>query len=756
MSDWKSRLPSRLALLVIATALSACGRSGPAPVEGDHRFSIVHSQSGFGQIEPCACNNRTTGGFPRRATLLKDLRAERAVLAVDSGNSLFSESLSNREFLGQAKMKARAIARAFVETGLDAYTFGDRDLAAGGNFFRSLVEETGLPVLAANVIDRKTGNPVFGDYKVIDLDGVKVGVIGLVSRELRPMVSEANTQGVKLIKAAEQPILLEEMFEDRDVKFEDPVEVAQKLVPKVRQEAHLVAILSHLPPRMSREFYQLADVDVVIGSHKPSNNPGYAVMGDMVFLTSTINGTALGVADFDVRAGNLVFSDQSLLAGERIAIPILREFRASIEAQYGTSDPEEIKTIDFKTGEKYERYGVRLAQYEADVAEADRSVESSFVHRGVTLDNEYADDPEMTAFVREYRQSLATLYDPADTRRSPEIEPQPGTTSFVGNCGQCHRAQQEFWKQTHHADAWQTMLDQGAEYDLECIVCHTVGYMQRGGYDRPDRVGDLVNVQCENCHGPGSAHSSGFGFLEGDTILSFAEDMKCEKCHNSEHSPDFQRETYVARVSCPPVDTRDPLIRGTYGKARQILQERVERKDTPMQVFMAHIDLDLRLERYAEALQIAERGLEEFKDSRMLEIGAVRALDGMGRSADALARLNALYSRTERDPVTLKELIHLLLNAADPAVRDVKAADTLIAWGMSQYGKTDVMFMRYLAESYHRKGDIDMAVTVLRDAISKSGGRGAGNVELLAAWLAEQDAVEEFQSPPPLATPPAQ
>lgn len=760
MSEWNSRRVRGLALLVIGaiaggSLLTGCGESGPAPVTGAHKFTIVHSQSGFGNIEPCSCNNRTTGGFPRRATLLKQLREENGVLAVDSGNSLFSESITIPGFRGQAKMKARAIAQAFVRSGLDAYVFGDLDLAAGGNFLRNLVKETGLPVLAANVIDRKTGNPVFGDYKIVQFGEVKIAVVGLVSQDLRPMVSEANEQGVKMIKAAEDARHLEEMFEDRDVKFEDPIEVITKLLPKLRSEAHLVAVLSHLPPRMAREFYQLADVDFVIGSHKPTQRAGYLIQDDMVYLSAPMSGTTLGVADFNVLDGSLVFNDQSQLNSERVVLPILREFRADIEAQYKTTDPEVIKSVDFRTGEKYVRYGEKIATYVADIEAAERNPTSSFAHRSVTLDGvEYPDDPDTKKFIRDYRQSLASLYDPSDTSRAPEIEPQPGATSFVGGCAQCHRSQHEFWLGTKHAHAWQTMLDEGAEFDLECITCHTVGYMERGGYDRPDRVGDRINVQCENCHGMGSGHSSGFGFLESETIIKYAEEMKCESCHNAEHSPDFRREIYVGRVACPPIDTRDPLIRGTYGKARRLLQERIGRKDTPLQVFMAHVDLDMRLGRFDEALEISERGLEAFVGNRMLEIGKARALDGLGRSSEALQVLLDLYARSESDPVTLKELINLLLHATDPSVRDVAAADAYIEWGLSQYGKTDVVFLRYHAESRHSKGEIYMAITVLQDAISKANGRGARNIETLAGWIAERDAREEYEAPPPLPLPP--
>lgn len=760
MSAWNRHVSLAVLFLGLASWVG-CNRSNrPAPLTGDHSFSLIYSQANFGNIEPCSCNNRTRGGFPRRQSFLKQVAQEKkALLRLDAGNSLYSESISHPSMMPQAKSKAMAIARAFVMTGLDAYVFGDRDLVAGGNYFREIVKETGLPVLAANVIDRKTGKPVFGDYKIFDLDGVKVAVIGLVSPELRPVMSEANEAGAKLVKAAEQPILLDDAFEDHDVKFEDPIAVAQKLVPELRKQAHLVAVLSHLPPRMSREFEQVVPgVDFLVGSHKPSNNVNYAVQGQSLYLTATMNGTNLGVVDFNVRNGGLIFSDYTVSENARKVLPTLTQWVDDIQQKYGTSDSAQIMSLDYQTGLRFENLTRRVAEYQKLVAEADKAAESSFRHYAVTLDGvEYKDDPEMSQYVRDFRRSLASLYSASNTARAKEIEEIPGSRSFAGGarCAECHRPQQSFWQNTRHAHAWQTMLDQSAEFDLECIVCHTVGYMKPGGFDRPDRVAGFENVQCEDCHSMGSAHVAGFGFLEDKNIDASAEDMLCEKCHNSEHSPDFRRETYVARVSCPPIDPKDPLIRGAFGKARERLQEQLARKNTPLRVFTAHVDLSMRLDRFDEAFDLAQKGLEQYPGARALEIGAARAMDGLGRSGEALQRMYGVYELDNGSAAVLKEIIELLLFANDTSVRDPKAADSFIQWGIEEHGKSDLAFHQYRAQSLHAQGEIEAGINAINDILSKTGGRGAANIELLAAWTAELGAVREFSAPPPLAQPPS-
>jgi hypothetical protein len=71
-----------------------------------------------------------------------------------------------------------------------------------------------------------------------------------------------------------------------------------------------------------------------------------------------------------------------------------------------------------------------------------------------------------------------------------------------------------------------------------CLGCHTVGYstsIANGGYDE-QAVARLANVQCESCHGPGSAHA---GNPDGVKPMKTLEATLCGSCHEGEHHPTF-------------------------------------------------------------------------------------------------------------------------------------------------------------------------------------------------------------------------
>ncbi len=753
--------PIACALLVFAPLLGCGGAKGPPPLQGDHHITVVLSQSNFGNIEPCACNNRTVGGFPRRFTFLRSLRQESAhVLTFDAGNSLFSERFQPPPLIPQAKRKAEAVAEAFRRCGLDGMTFGELDLLAFGSYLRSTVQRFQLPMLAANVRLKKSGEPLFQAYRMFEVDGVKIAAFGLVAQELKRVISQENENGTVMVTVSkDQKVLTEEMFEGRDVVVDDPIEVAKDLVAELRGEAHLIFVISHLSQQMTKSLPSMVPgIDLVLGSHVPATKSDYSVEGTSLLMNAPMNGTGLAVLDLTIRNGDLSFDDYTEVARHRESLPKAREMRASIAARYGGEQEQEGADAaqEGSASAKLAQLDALIAFKEAAVAEAENARSSSFVFRSIVLDGkEHPDDPEMTAYVRDYRRSLAELYADQAAPPDPAIKPTTERASYtrVETCERCHRPQTEFWRRTGHADAWETMLALDAQFDLDCILCHTLGYMAPGGYDRPDRVSGCEDVQCEHCHGPGSQHLIDVNFLKQGKIVIEPGKMPCEKCHTQEHSPDFDRETYVPRVSCPPIDRGEPVIRGALGTARKPLEERVrEKPDTKS--YLALIDLELRLSSHARAFELAGEAAARFPAVARFEVAAARALDGLGRTGEALERLRAAYEKNPRNKPVVLDFIDLLLHGNDPDWRDPQAAEQLIDWALAQFGKNDAILLRFQAESQHAQGRLADAIATMKYIVHKLDLKTSDHIGLLAAWVAERAALSEFQLPPPLPVPP--
>ena len=91
------------------------------------------------------------------------------------------------------------------------------------------------------------------------------------------------------------------------------------------------------------------------------------------------------------------------------------------------------------------------------------------------------------------------------TLRAPPAP--PGTPHYVGieACRDCHEDAYAVWARTPHSHAYRTLEDSSKNFNLSCVGCHVTGYRQPGGSEVVQNEG-LRDVQCESCHGPGSAH----------------------------------------------------------------------------------------------------------------------------------------------------------------------------------------------------------------------------------------------------------
>ena len=137
------------------------------------------------------------------------------------------------------------------------------------------------------------------------------------------------------------------------------------------------------------------------------------------------------------------------------------------------------------------------------------------------------------------------------------------------------------WQTTEHA----TMFTRGlngqisSHYGSSCESCHTVGYdanatVSNGGFadvakqlgwtfpttlgpgvfnSLPAPLQNLSNIQCENCHGPGSEHAS----HGGDTLeIAVATNTgACSQCHDSPPNEPLSQEW---EASVHAVTTTDP------------------------------------------------------------------------------------------------------------------------------------------------------------------------------------------------------
>jgi hypothetical protein len=173
-------------------------------------------------------------------------------------------------------------------------------------------------------------------------------------------------------------------------------------------------------------------------------------------------------------------------------------------------------------------------------------------NRFIGLDTTVADDPAALEFVARSKEAVKKEIERftkplgGGSTQASANSAGGGQSDYVSaeTCLECHRGEYMIWSNTAHAKAVKSLASKAAEMDIGCLACHTTGF-GRGGFQADGGSRGLVNVQCEECHGPGGAHVA-----KPDKTYGRIADLKsvCSRCHTAETSAEFKLDTFWARI----------------------------------------------------------------------------------------------------------------------------------------------------------------------------------------------------------------
>ncbi len=161
----------------------------------------------------------------------------------------------------------------------------------------------------------------------------------------------------------------------------------------------------------------------------------------------------------------------------------------------------------------------------------------NYKHRWQLLGKDIKEDQQVRQALNDYDTQVAGLL--KKTERPPEETVYLG----VAKCAECHQPFIDIWKKTGHAKAFSSLAKVGKSSDPECLVCHTVGFGEEGGFYSIATTPGLANVQCEVCHGKGRDH-----FMDFYKPMEHVTEAVCLRCHTKDKSPDFSYKDYLDKV----------------------------------------------------------------------------------------------------------------------------------------------------------------------------------------------------------------
>jgi 2',3'-cyclic-nucleotide 2'-phosphodiesterase/3'-nucleotidase len=167
----------RWQLVLIVVLLASCS------VNKDKAITILETTDLHGVILPYDFIEKKDlkASLAGVSTYVKKTRnGKRPVILLDNGDNLQGQpTVYYYNFIDT--VSPHIITGALNFLGYDAGTVGNHDIEAGHSVYDRLVKEYNFPLLAANAVNKATGKPYFKPYTIIEKNGIRVAVLGLIT-----------------------------------------------------------------------------------------------------------------------------------------------------------------------------------------------------------------------------------------------------------------------------------------------------------------------------------------------------------------------------------------------------------------------------------------------------------------------------------------------------------------------------------------------------------------------------------------------
>lgn len=446
------------------------------------RVTLAWTGEVRGEIEVCGCPTVPYGGFERRDRYLDRLREQGGPVIVLDAGEMLVKGAKLARAPDEA-LRAQTVLTLATKVGLDAWAPSATDLQV-----REAGDGWGR-ALAVNV-DGLDG------ARVIERDGVRIGVIGV----------SGGAPG----------------------RAPEPGDVAARVDAAVRgATVDGWVVLSNAGTAVNRAAAAVPGVGMVLTTRgadldPPTRTPGAPIIeapdrGRFVSVVRWVIGTTPGPASLVEDGPSMRGWDAWDDALERLPLQppaALAAEQERVSRYWAAVEPEAL--------------GRNL------VLVRDRPL-------GTDLDVDAAND-DVASTVRSFQRAAVGA---AKTRTDA-----PSATRYVSasRCQGCHNTYFTSWAFSDHAKAWQSLVTRQAEQDPECVGCHSTAWGEPGG--NASLTKSAMNtwhaVQCESCHGPGSAHADD---PHGNRTAPI-QPSTCLACHDQANSPQFDYDAYMKRWSC--------------------------------------------------------------------------------------------------------------------------------------------------------------------------------------------------------------
>ncbi len=247
-----------LSAAVLAILASCAGMGGPER-DRTYKITILHTNDHHGRFWK---NGDGEYGMAARKTLIDSIRKE---VTAAGGHSLLLDGGDVNTGVPESDLQdAVPDFKGMDMLGYDAMAVGNHEFDKPLAVLKMQRDLIKFPMLAANIYDRSpggNGQRLFDPYKIFNLGGVRVGVLGLTTEDTQKMVLPDNV---------------------KNVEFRNAIAEAGKVVPELRAKVDVVIAATHMGHYQNGEHGTQAagdvemaravkGLDLVVGGH--TQNP---------------------------------------------------------------------------------------------------------------------------------------------------------------------------------------------------------------------------------------------------------------------------------------------------------------------------------------------------------------------------------------------------------------------------------------------------------------------------------------------------
>jgi S-sulfosulfanyl-L-cysteine sulfohydrolase len=230
---------------------------------------------------------KQTGGFPRIAKYIKDLKSQNSNVLFLDGGDLFHGTLP------LVSTKGEALLPALEKMQLDGWVPGNWDFAYGKEQLQSLANSLPFPTLACNVKSENSSDTFLKPYTIKDMQGIKVGIIGLTYPYVDETMPESFSKGLVFSKGIEE---------------------TRKCAEELKGQADIIVLLSHMGLPLDVELAGIVDgIDIVLSGHSHDRIEQPIKVNNTIVVQAGSSSSFLGKLDLTIENGKIASCQYELL-----------------------------------------------------------------------------------------------------------------------------------------------------------------------------------------------------------------------------------------------------------------------------------------------------------------------------------------------------------------------------------------------------------------------------------------------------------